>query len=285
MDISRRFLRLIVFSAILVCSLPFLASCSRKGQILRVSDTKEVPFSDVVDDLKGARLVFVGELHNRESHHRDQLKVIRALRNADVHLAVGLEMFRSDSDTDLRRWTNGELGQEAFQKIYYDNWGFPWQLYKEILLYIRDNRIPVIGLNISQKITEQVAQHGFASLTEEQIGKLPEVRCDVDRTYENFIRRALGLHAHEEMSFTHFCEAQLLWDSIMAWNLLRFLEQNPEYMVVVLAGNGHAWKRGIPEQVARRLKVPYRVILPEIPGRLQRGNVSLEDTDYLWLSP
>ncbi len=285
MDISQRLFRFIVFFAILVSSSPFLTSCGRQGQILRVSDRKEVSFSNIVDDLKDARLVLMGELHNRKSHHNAQLKVIRALNNAGIALAVGLEMFRSDHDMDLRRWINGNLDEEVFQRIYYDNWGFPWGLYREILLYLRDNRIPTIGLNISQKITQQVAQQGFASLTEEQIDELPEVSCDVDRPYEDFIRRALGLHAHEGMSFTHFCEAQLLWDSVMAWKILRFLQQNPEYMLVVLAGNGHAWRRGIPDQVQRRLEVPYRVILPEIPDRLERENVSLEDADYLWLHP
>lgn len=76
----------------------------------------------------------------------------------------------------------------------------------------------------------------------------------------------------------------MLWDSVMAWNLLRFLEANPEHKIVVLAGNGHAWKRGIPAQIRRRSSIPYRVILPEIPGRLERANVSLEDADYLWLA-
>jgi len=56
------------------------------------------------------------------------------------------------------------------------------------------------------------------------------------------------------------------------------------FTAVVLAGGGHAWKRGIPEQVRRRSNVPYRVILPEEQGRLARDTVSPEDADYLWLS-
>ena len=72
-------------------------------------------------------------------------------------------------------------------------------------------------------------------------------------------------------------------DKSMAWHLVRFLKANPEHTVVVLAGNGHAWKRGIPEQIRRRSSHAYRVILPEEPGRLQRGGVLADDLDYLWL--
>jgi uncharacterized iron-regulated protein len=69
----------------------------------------------------------------------------------------------------------------------------------------------------------------------------------------------------------------------MALNVLRFLDQNPEATVIVLAGSGHAWKRGIPAQVRSRAAMPFRVILPQVKGRLEPDNVRLEDTDYLWL--
>jgi hypothetical protein len=53
--------------------------------------------------------------------------------------------------------------------------------------------------------------------------------------------------------------------------------------VVVLAGSGHAWKHGIPEQVQRRQESTYRVLLPAIPGRLEPDNVTSDETDYLMI--
>ncbi|MHB8709505.1 MAG: hypothetical protein ACYC9I_11570, partial [Desulfuromonadales bacterium] len=55
------------------------------------------------------------------------------------------------------------------------------------------------------------------------------------------------------------------------------------YRVLVLAGSGHAWKFGIPRQLLEQMEVSYRVILPEIDGRLVRAQVVPEVTDYLWL--
>jgi uncharacterized iron-regulated protein len=91
------------------------------------------------------------------------------------------------------------------------------------------------------------------------------------------------MHGHGGMEFTNFCEAQLVWDTAMAWTLLRFLEKDPKATVVVIAGKGHSWKLGIPAQIKSRSTLPFRVILPEIPGRVERGNISMAEADYVWL--
>jgi uncharacterized iron-regulated protein len=85
------------------------------------------------------------------------------------------------------------------------------------------------------------------------------------------------------MEFSKFCEAQLVWDTAMAWTLLSFLEKNPKATVAVIAGSGHSWKLGIPAQIRSRSTLPFRVILPEIPGRIERENITVDETDYVWL--
>jgi len=250
---------------------------------LRISDGATITLAEVLPDLKNASLIFVGELHDQKEHHELQLAVIRGLKEVGIPVAVGLEMFRAESQESLDRWVEGETSEREFKQIYYDNWTSPWSLYQDIFLYARTQRIPMIGLNVPGEITRQVAQGGFSSLTPEQIGELPEVSCDVDTIYMEFIRRSFGQHPHGTTEFTYFCEAQIVWDTAMAWHLVRFLKENPEHSVVVLAGNGHSWKRGIPEQIRRQSSYAYRVILPEEPGRLERRSVSAGDLDYLWL--
>jgi uncharacterized iron-regulated protein len=273
----------LVVTAFLVLAAPSWAPTSLDERLLRVSDRAVVSLPDIVSDLKTARLVFVGELHDQELHHHAQLEVIRRLRESGATVAVGLEMFRRDSQAYLDRWVRGELSEEAFRRTYFDNWNLPWNLYRDIFLFAREHEIPMIGLNVPSEITRQIAREGFSSLTTEQLGDMPPVSCAVDDTYAAFIRRSLGMHAHGGTTFTRFCEAQLFWDTAMAWNAIRFLKEHPESTMVVLAGNGHAWKRGIPAQLSRGAPLPYRVILPEIPGRLDRQTVRLDDADYLWL--
>ena len=263
-------------------------SCFKAGahdEILRVSDGARMTLPDIISDLQGVKLIFVGELHNDAVHHQVQLAVIRALKGAGASVAVGLEMFRSDSQAHLDEWISEKMDEETFQKIYYANWSSDWALYRDIFFYARQTKVPMIGLNVPARITRKVAEQGFASLTPEELGQLPEVSCRVDEEYMTFIRRAFGLHGHDQgKSFTYFCEAQIVWDTAMASNLLTFLEKNPDYIIVVLAGSGHAWKRGIPDRVGQQADVSFRVILPEIPGRLESGTVTIEDADYLYLN-
>ena len=275
----------IIVSVLILLSLPMVlwSYAPVTDRILQVSDGRILSLADTVKDLSKCRLVFVGELHTTPSHHRVQLEIIRALKEAGTPVAIGLEMFRRDSQPDLDRWVKGELREKEFEQIYYKNWNYPWPLYKDIFLYAREHKIPMIGLNVPPEVTKQVAREGFDSLTPEQRGDLPMVTCRVDPEYLAFIRRSLAMHGHGSLDFTRFCEAQLVWDTAMAWSLLGYLERNPESTVVVLAGSGHSWKRGIPRQIRSRSELPFRVILPEIPGRADRDNISLNEADYLWL--
>ena len=270
---------LILFSLLLV----FCSHAPLSHRILRVADGQIVSLTDIVKDLAQSRLVFVGELHTSQSNHQAQLETIRALKKAGAPVAIGFEMFRRDSQPDLDRWVKGELRQKEFEQIYYENWNYSYSLYKDIFLYAREHKIPMVGLNVSPEVTKQVAREGFDSLTPEQRGDLPMVTCRVDREYLAFIRRSLAMHGHGGLDFTRFCEAQLVWDTAMAWTLLRYLEKNPESTVVVIAGSGHSWKKGIPAQIRSRAELPFRVILPEVPGRVEQNNVALSEADYLWL--
>ena len=75
----------------------------------------------------------------------------------------------------------------------------------------------------------------------------------------------------------------MLWDTVMAQTLLGYLSEHPGRVVVVLAGSGHAWKFGIPEQIQRRSGVVFRVLLPEVAGRIEPGRIGHEEADYLLL--
>jgi uncharacterized iron-regulated protein len=272
--------------AALLAALPvflFLSSCGEGGSgIIRVQDGAAVSFEELVGDLSSVPLVFIGELHTSRGHHEAQLRVIRALVDKGEKVAIGLEMFHDGHQQELDGWLSGEVETEKFLDIYYHNWNLPWALYRDIFHLARERELPMIGLNASPDLTSQVAVHGFASLTPSQLEELPGVSCNVDPEYEDYIRRALGAHGHGSGSFRYFCEAQMVWDTTMARKAVDYLEKNEDATLVVIAGSGHSWKRGIPQQVQRLARLPFRTILPENEDRPSRENVLPEDTDYLW---
>lgn len=274
-----------VLLALCLSLLPAKARPAESPAVWRISDGTRLGFHDILEDLENSSLVFVGELHDRPEIHRMQLKIIEALhRRGRRPLAVGLEMFRKEDQKALDDWVAGKTPEEEFEKIYLRNWNFPWSLYRDIFVFARDRGIPLVGLNVPPEITRKVAREGFAALTEEERGRLPMVTCRVDSAYMEFIRRAHGSHGHHGGDFEHFCEAQLVWDTAMAHRLVELLQARPDHTVVVLAGTGHAWKPGIPDQIRfLNEELTYRVVLPAIQGRLEEESVSPRDADYLWL--
>jgi uncharacterized iron-regulated protein len=253
-------------------------------RLFEVAEDKETSLAQALPGMREKRIILVGEYHDRESHHMAQLMIIKALYESGSPLVIGLEMFRADSQHALDSWVGGKMKKEDFQEAYYDNWNFPWPLYSMIFEYAREKGIPLVGLNVPRDVTRQVAIAGFESLSEKQKAKIPNVTCRVDRDYMEFIKRAYGAHAHGQLNFTYFCEAQLVWDKAMAIHALDYLKAHPNTSMVLLAGAGHAWKRGIPEQLRQLSELPYTVVLPKVSGRIEPGAVNEKDTDYIWLN-
>lgn len=248
-----------------------------------LAQEKVATFSEILPRLIKNRIILVGEFHNEKSHHEIQLHIIRAIFESGVPLAIGFEMFESENQSTLDKWVSGKLKVKEFKKVYYENWNFPWALYSPIFEYAKKNRIPMVGLNVSRNITRQVSQMGFKSLSQKQKGKLSEVYCRVDKEYMDFIKNAFGAHAHGELNFTYFCEAQLIWDNVMAINALEFLDKNPDYSIILITGSGHARKKGVPHQIRKRSELPYTVILPEVPGSISPETITHKDADYIMM--
>jgi uncharacterized iron-regulated protein len=257
-------------------------SADPSGQFLfDLRKSRGLTLAEALPEILKSRIVLVGEQHSDIGHHRAQLKVIQSLVQAGARVAIGLEMFRKDSQQALDRWTAGDISLLEFEKIFNDNWGYPWAAYSPIFEFARAHRLKMIGLNVPRDITRQVAHKGFQSLTEEQRGRLPDISCSIDEEYMRYIRGVYGAHPHSSMNFTFFCEAQMVWDAAMAAHALDFFKTDPEATVVILTGVGHALKGAVPRQISLRAQVPVTVLLPEVPDRIDPRTADAQDADYL----
>lgn len=267
-----------------ICIIAFLAASviSSHRRIIRIRDREVTPFHTMINEIGAAGAIFIGEAHTEPAHHQTQLDVIRALHDRDVSLAVALEMIKKDDQADLDAWVAGETSEEDFVPIFLRNWGFDWHLYRDIFLYVREHRIPLVALNVPTDITRKVGETGFASLSDEELAQLPPgVTCDLDATYMEHLALIFQIKSRSGRSFEYFCEAQVLWDQSMAWYLAQYMKEHPGSTVVVLAGSMHAWKYGIPKQKEKYLSSEQRVIVPDLP--IIPEAVQEEHTDYLVL--
>lgn len=277
-----------LLAAATVLGVAFLAgrSCARgNGVLLDVHSGAWLSLGRVAEDLARSRLVAVGETHDEPAHHRLQLGVIRAVAATGARVAVGLEMFPAGEQSLLDGYLRGQVDEAVLEKAFVAYWGHTWALYRDIFRACRQADIPLVGLNVPRALTRKVAQQGFAALTPEERGSLPLVACQVDRDYEAFLRRVAGAHAGGT-DFRYFCEAQVVWDTAMAVFARDYLVAHPDRVLIVLCGTTHAWKRAMPQQL-RLLDpaLPLRVILPEIPGRIEPATVGPGDCDYLFAAP
>lgn len=234
----------------------------------------------MIADLSQAQVVFIGERHDVLGHHQAQLQIIQELQQAGVPIAIGLEMFRKEGQGALDRWLSGDLDEDRFSRVFSQHWSH-WPLYREIFVYAREHKIPLVGLNIPRELVSQVARHGFSSLSAEQQVGLPLAACIVSPEYRAFLRGVQSGHPLDDTAFEHFCEAQILWDASMAVHVADYLKQFPQKTMVVLAGNGHAWKHGILEHLGDYGDFSTRVVLPKIPGWLDLDHIDENVADYL----
>ena len=271
--------------AVVLSLLFVLLTAAGPDRLVRVSDGKAIPFGEMLQDVRSSDVIVIGEIHGIPRHHAKELEIIRALHESDTPMIIGMEMFRSESQKDLDSWTNGNMPLHQFVPIYYRNWNIRWTLYADIFLYAREHTIPIAGLNIPDEISDAIARRGFSALNDSERKSIPAgISCTIDKNYREFIRKAHAGHGkNDESSFLHFCEAQMVWDKSMAANLVSFMKANPGKKAVVLAGVGHAWRRGIPEQVSLLSKYRTRVILPLMPDQVDLRSITVEDADYVVL--
>ncbi|MBI5561433.1 MAG: ChaN family lipoprotein [Deltaproteobacteria bacterium] len=265
---------------LLLALMVFMGGCI-DTRIIRVEDNREIDAAAFAARLRAARIILVGEVHNEMRYHELQLSVIRTLRDADATLAIGMEMFNAEDQDNLDRWVAGTLSEPELESVYSRNWKVPWENYRDILRYARANRIPVVGLNVQRPVVHQVFASGLESLTSEQKERLPGVRCDPSPAYAEFIRKSIGGHEMKGAEFKNFCDAQMVWDTAMAWAAIQYLKKHAHRAMVIIAGGGHTWKYGIPEQIKRLSNVPYVVVQPQVYSLFNDDAVSADEADYV----
>ena len=218
-----------------------------------------------VDKAAGKKIVYVGEQHDKFAHHRVEYEVIRRLHEKGRKIAIGMEMFQKPFQKALDDYISGAIDEREFLKKseYFKRWGFDYTLYREILLYARQYRIPVIALNIRKEIVSKVFKEGLYALTPEEKKEVPEDMDLSDMQYKARLKRFFEEHSGaESRNFDFFYQAQVLWDESMAHHLAEFMKKNPDSQVVVVAGAGHLmFGSGIPKRAHRLTGEEYSVIL------------------------
>lgn len=237
---------------------------------------------DIIPRLFESRIIYVGEQHDRFAHHFNQLHIIKKLHEAGYRVAVGMEMFQTPYQQAVDDYLAGLIDEKTFlrESEYFNKWRYDYNLYKPIIDYLKQEKIPLVALNVEGDIVRKVGRKGIHSLSGEEKEQFPLSMDFSDEQYRHDLEDVFHVHAEQQdhRDFNYFLQAQSLWDEGMAETAHRFLLENPGYSLVVLTGNGHVrHKYGIPERLHRRNNAPYTVVIQD--DRLEE-----DIADYLLLT-
>ena len=148
------------------------------GDILHTATGHYISEQTLFSSLSRYPLVYVGEVHDNPASHRLQLDILKAmLLHNPGKLALGMEMFNNGQQAALDRWIAGELTEKEFlrESRWFENWGSDFELYRELLVFSREQGIPVIGLNIPKSLGRKVSMTPLDQLDRETGEQLPEM--------------------------------------------------------------------------------------------------------------
>jgi uncharacterized iron-regulated protein len=214
--------------------------------ITDTSTGRLVTRDEMVRQLAGTGILFIGENHTNQEFHDVQLRTIRALHEAGREVLIGLEMFPYTEQAVLDNWNAGRYTESGFVELsrWYDNWGYHWNYYRDIFVYARENGINMYAVNSPREVVKSVRSKGFENLTPEEAAHLPpRLAAENDehrRMYRAFFDKDDALHMNDE-ALDGLYRAQTMWDATMGWNAVQALRQHggPDAIMVVLIGAGH----------------------------------------------
>jgi uncharacterized iron-regulated protein len=230
---------------------------AKAGAVLDLAQGRSVTMNELGPRLGSARIVFVGEAHDEVSSRRFQIQVIEALLAQERDVFVGLEMFPPTANEALAGWSRGNLSEKEFlaRSGWYESWGFPWSMYRELFAVLRDKHLPARGINVTREQRKLGGEGTLDPALREEVGDL-DLNVEPHRRY---LSDALddsdhpGNHAFDSPEFERFLRIQVLWDHVMGTRAAKLLQAgSSRAVVVVLIGSGHLeYKLGANLRAAR----------------------------------
>ena len=256
------------------------SACATRGSWIDVKTGQPLDRGELFRDLAAkSAVVLLGESHTDADHHRWQLHTLAALHGRGGHIVIGFEAFPRRLQSVLGDWVDGKLTDEAFLKAseWRQVWGYDAALYMPLFQFARLNRIPMIALNVEQRLVSRVGQQGWDGVPAAEREGLSDpapasaaYQRELARVY--LIKKALPpgsdpisasqgpsppepdeaalTEAVKEPEFKRFVEAQLTWDRAMAEALAGAKRNFSDATVVGILGSGHvAEGYGVPHQL------------------------------------
>jgi uncharacterized iron-regulated protein len=166
-------------------------------------------------------------------------------------------------------------------------WGFDYALYKPIFDVVKENKLPMVAMNVPRDWVRTVGKSGYDGLTQEQKQELPSNLFLGNTSHKQVFDALMGGHPMTGPQADNIYSAQVLWDEGMADTAIKYLEKRgatPRTVFVVVAGSGHVmYGQGINYRIGRR--TGQRGITMVMIDGAEPREVSKGLADYVYMAP
>lgn len=253
------------------------------GRIWSTRAQAFVTAEQLVDDLRGARYVLVGEQHDHPDHHRTQAWLLDAL--GDGLGAVAFEMLDEDDAPGVGRALDpATLAREvAWQKS-----GWPdFSMYQPIFQVLFRRGIAVRVAHPTRETMRRVMTEGIDRWPKTRVVRLaldvPLPAAD-QQALEEQIRVEHCGYAPEKI-VAPMALAQRVKD---AWMARALVDAAPARSAALIAGNGHVrGDRGVPFYLRRHAPAGVRTVaqLGVRPGVFEPARYDAQLYDFVLFTP
>ena len=218
-----------------------------------------IEWSDAIERLADADVVFLGETHTDRLTHDAELAFLLRLTTAREGATVlAMEMFERDVQPALDDYLAGRIAEPEFLARSRP-WGNYKTDYRGLVEYSRRNGLPVIASNLPTDLRRKLARGGeeaWKALTPEERKLVPDRLIENPPEYWVRVENATRGHAALGMAAaaSRLYDGQNLWDNTMADAIAQSLTRWPDSQVVHVNGGFHSlYGQGTAWQVAQRV--------------------------------
>ncbi|HKS34742.1 MAG TPA: ChaN family lipoprotein, partial [Enterobacteriaceae bacterium] len=248
-----------LMACLALCGSLMLAACQQPVRTDTRADSALIPASSLIRNAQtGAQLtpdellnllsrapkVIVGEEHTNPAHHDIELWLLKSLQKQRPQGSVLLEMLASDQQTAVNQvkqavQSDTVMREERIQMALRWIPGWPWPLYREVVLEALNGDYPLLVANISrEKVSALYRAPTF-----------PEGKRTTDKSVQDALTAVISLMHNGELS-----PEQLRGMLSIQQNRDRFMAQQlmvAPHPALLIAGGYHASKDvGVPVHLA-----------------------------------
>ncbi len=258
----------------------FTGCATLPDHYVSLHDRGVLTFGEILSTIGKDRVIFIGEGHESMEDHLLQLEIIKYLHGRGENVAIALEMFPAEMQPVLNKWIMGSISDYEFEEAYKRAWNVPYRYYAKIFEYARQARLPLVGINVNRTQIDDVAKHGIDTLPGDFRKTVRVTSCAASPEYERMIRLFEPRIAHVA-GLPFLCDAQLLRDTVMAYNIAGIIERG-RFTVVALVGSAHALRMAVPRILTQYYDVSSQIFMSGAFTELLYPEPDAGIADYIW---